>query len=162
MTVNDPYKLVVTTPSDTEIQMERTFDAPRALVYRAMTERDLISQWWGQRNSTTTVDTLELRVGGKWRFIQRDASGAEHAFRGEFLEISPPDRLVWTFEYEPMPGHIVTDAVTFSELDSGKTQDLVRSTFASKEDRDGMIAAGMEGGAAESYDRLAELLETLK
>ena len=148
--------------SPTEIVMTRQFDAPRDLVWKAMTDADLIPRWWGFSNSTTTVDKLEARTGGAWRFVSSTEDGTEHAMRGEFLEVTPPTRLVWTFEYEPMPGHIVTDAITLEEIDGGKTQVSVLSTFASQEDRDGMIESGMESGAAESYDRLEELLETLK
>jgi uncharacterized protein YndB with AHSA1/START domain len=154
--------LSVSLPSPTELVLTRQFDAPRDLVWRAFTERDLVAQWWGQRNSTTIIDKLEARPGGGWRFRQQMEDGTEHAFRGEFLEIQPPERIVWTFEYEPMAGHIVTDAVTFTEPEPGKTLITVLSTFASQEDRDGMLQSGMEAGAAESYDRLEELLATLR
>ncbi len=146
--------------SDTEITMQRTFNAPRELVYRAMTEPDLVAQWWGQRGSTTIVDQLDPRVGGAWRFIQRGEDGAEYAFRGEFLELDPPARIVQTFEFELMPGHISSDAITLTETD-GVTLVRIFSTFASKVDRDGMLQSGMEGGANETYDRLEELLATL-
>src|SRR3954449_2472093 len=101
------HTLKVMTPSDREIVMTRAFDAPRALVFRAFTEPALIERWWGPRQYTTVVDKLELRVGGSWRFLNRGADGAEHAFHGEFREIVPPERIVWTFEYEGMPGHVV-------------------------------------------------------
>ncbi|TXG83330.1 MAG: ATPase [Thermomicrobiales bacterium] len=140
--------------------MQRTFNAPRELVYRAMTEPDLVAQWWGQRGSTTIVDQLDPRVGGAWRFIQRGEDGAEYAFRGEFLELDPPARIVQTFEFELMPGHISSDAITLTETD-GVTLVRIFSTFASKVDRDGMLQSGMEGGANETYDRLEELLATL-
>ena len=146
--------------SDTEITMQRSFKAPRELVYRAMTDSDLIPKWWGQRSATTIVDKLDARVGGEWRFVQRGADGTEYAFRGTFLELDPPSRIVQTFEFEPMPGHISTDALTLTDVDGG-TLVHIQSTFASKEDRDGMLQSGMEIGANETYDRLEELLATL-
>jgi uncharacterized protein YndB with AHSA1/START domain len=153
-------KLKVSVQSDLEIVMTREFDAPRELVFQAFTDPELIPQWWGQRNTTTIVDKMDVRPGGGWRFISQGQNGEEYAFRGEFLEIVPPERVVQTFEFEPIPGHIVTDAANFEER-NGKTLVTVVSTFASKEDRDGMIESGMEAGAAESYDRLEELLATL-
>jgi uncharacterized protein YndB with AHSA1/START domain len=151
--------LTTTLPSDREIEMTREFDAPRELVFKAFTDPELIPRWWGQRNSTTIVDKLDLRPGGLWRFVQRTPDGTEHAFNGEFREIVPPVRLAYTFEYESMAGHIVIDTVDFEEID-GKTKVITRSLFQSVEDRDGMLNSGMEAGAAESYDRLAELLVT--
>ena len=148
----------LTLPSDREIVMERVFDAPRELVFKAYTDPKLIPQWWGQRNTTTTVDKMEVKPGGLWRFVQRDADGNEYAFNGEYREIVPPKRLVNTFEFEGMPGHIVVDTATFEELPGGKTKLTVTSLFASVEDRDGMLNSGMEGEAIETWDRLAELL----
>jgi uncharacterized protein YndB with AHSA1/START domain len=155
------YTLSTSLPSPTEIVLTRQVDAPRDLVWRAFTEADLIAQWWGSRDSTTVIDKFDLRPGGAWRFISTTADGTEYAFRGEFLEIQPPERVVWTFEYEGMPGHICTDAVTFTELGPGKTLITDLSTFPSQEERDGMLETGMAEGAAESYDRLEELLATL-
>lgn len=147
--------------SDREIVMTRTFDAPRDLVWRAYTDPDLISHWWGPRHLTTTVDTLDLRPGGAWRVVQRDADGNVYAFRGEYREIVAPERLVYTFEWEGLPGHIVVDTVTLTERD-GTTTVVVTSLFQSVEDRDGMLQSGMEQGAVESWDRLAELLDDLR
>jgi uncharacterized protein YndB with AHSA1/START domain len=148
------------TPSDREITMTRVFDAPRELVFAAHTDAQHVQNWWGQRNSTTIVDVLDVRPGGAWRFVQRDPEGNEYAFCGEFREVVPPERLVYTFEFEGMPGHIVVDTITFEEHD-GKTTILSTSLFESVEDRDGMLESGMESGATESWDRLAELLERL-
>jgi uncharacterized protein YndB with AHSA1/START domain len=150
-----------TQPSDREIRMSRVFDAPRELVFQAHIDPVHTPHWWGQRNSTTIVDTLDARPGGAWRFIQRDPDGNEYAFRGEFREVVPPERLVYTFEFEGMPGHIVVDTITFTEQD-GKTTVTSTSLFESVADRDGMLESGMESGATESWDRLAELLESLR
>ena len=150
-----------TKPSYREIGMSRVFDAPRELVFQAHTDPVHIPHWWGQRSSTTIVDTLDVSPGGAWRFIQRDPEGNEYAFRGEFREVVPPERLVYTFEFEGMPGHILVETVTFEEHD-GKTTISSTALFTTVEDRDGMLESGMESGAIESWDRLAELLERLK
>ena len=147
----------VTLPSDRETVMERIFDAPRELVFKAFTEPALIPKWWGQRNTTTTVDKMEVKPGGLWRFVQRDADGNEYGFNGQYREIVPPERLAYTFEFEGMPGHMLLETVTFEEQ-AGKTKVQVLSLFDSVADRDGMLQSGMETGANESYDRLAELL----
>lgn len=149
----------LTLPSDREIRMARIFHAPRELVFKATTDPKMVSQWWGQSDYTTIVDAMDLRVGGKWRFVQRDPQGNEHAFRGEYREITPPSRVVQTFEYEGLPGSILVETLTLEDLGGGKTLVTTTSTFDSKEDRDGMLASGMEGGANESWDRLAALLE---
>jgi uncharacterized protein YndB with AHSA1/START domain len=151
----------ITTPSDREIRMTRVFDAPRELVFQAHIDPRHVPHWWGQRSSTTTVDVMDVRPGGAWRFVQRDPEGNEYAFRGEYREIVPPERLVYTFEFEGMPGHILVESITFEER-GGKTTITTTSLFDSREDRDGMLESGMESGATESWDRLAELLERLQ
>jgi uncharacterized protein YndB with AHSA1/START domain len=160
MTTENTSDLTVTLPSDLEISMTRTFDAPRALVFKAFTDRELIPQWWGRRDSVTIVDKLDLRPGGEWRFVQRSPDGTEYGFHGEFREITPPDRITWTFEFEGMPGHVLVETLTFTEA-TGRTTITTNSVFDTVEDRDGMLKSGMEQGAAESYDRLAELLATM-
>ena len=154
-------KTTLTLPSDREIMMTRAFDAPVELVFKVVTDPALISQWWGPRYLTTRVDQMEFRVGGTWRFIQTAPDGSEFAFRGEYREITPPSRIVQTFEFEPMAGHIAQETMTLEETD-GVTLMRVVSLFDSTEDRDGMINSGMESGAVETHDRLAELLGSLK
>ncbi len=151
----------ITLPSDREILITREFDAPRDLVFKAMTDPDLIPRWWGPRAYTTVVDKMDVRPGGAWRFINRTPEGTEHAFRGEYREVVPPERIVQTFEYEPMAGHISVDTATFVERE-GRTALTVRSVFRSVEDRDGMIQSGMEKGLVETHDRFAELLVELR
>ena len=150
----------LTLPSDQEIVMERVFNAPRELVFKAHTDPNLISQWWGPRRYTTVVDKMDLRVGGVWRFVQHDADGNEFAFNGVYREIVPPERLSYTFEFEGMPGHVLVETVTFEEQ-NGKTKVTVTGLYQSVEDRDGMLQSGMEEGANESYERLVELLGSL-
>jgi uncharacterized protein YndB with AHSA1/START domain len=151
----------LTIPSDTEIVMTREFDAPRELIFKAYTDPELIPKWWGLRDNVTTVDVMDVQPGGKWRYVQRSPDGQEFAFRGEYREVTPPERLVSTFEWEGMPGHVIVDTLTLEEK-NGRTILTTTSVFASKDDRDGMIASGMESGAAESHDRLAELLASLQ
>jgi uncharacterized protein YndB with AHSA1/START domain len=148
-------------PSDRELAMTRHFDAPRELVFAAMTDAKHIPHWWGPRGIETIVDTLDLRPGGRWRFIHRGPDGVEYGFNGEFREIVPPERLVYTFEFEGMPGHVAVETVTFEDLD-GRTKVTSVSLFPSVEDRDGMLESGAEQGAVETWDRLAELLERLQ
>ena len=151
----------VTTPTDLEIVMTRVFDAPLELVFRAYTDPELIPRWWGPRGTTTTVDKMDVRVGGAWRYLNQGPDGNEYAFNGEYREIAPPERLVSTFEFEGMPGHVVLDTATFEEQD-GKTTLTTTSRFQTVEERDGMLESGMEAGAAETMDRLAELLEEMQ
>jgi uncharacterized protein YndB with AHSA1/START domain len=154
-------KTKVALPSDLEILITREFDAPRDVVFKAMTDPDLIPRWWGPRNHTTVVDKMDVRPGGAWRFIAREPDGRESAFRGEYREVVGPERIVQTFEWEPMAGHISVETATFTERD-GKTILTTRTLFASKEDRDGMIQSGMEKGLVETHDRFAELLLELR
>jgi uncharacterized protein YndB with AHSA1/START domain len=147
----------LTTPSEREIVITRVFDAPRELVFKTMTDPKLIPQWWGLRGYTTIVDKMELKPGGAWRYVQRGPDGSEYAFRGVYREITPPERLVYTFEWEGMPGHVLVETVTFEDL-NGKTKVTDTSLFHTTEERDGMLQSGMEAGARQTWDRLAELL----
>lgn len=160
MTTNENTSSV-TIISDLEIAMSRVFDAPRELVFTAYTDPEMVAQWWGLRTSTTIVDRMDVRPGGTWRFVQRETDGTEYAFNGEYREVTPPERLTYTFEFEPMPGHVIVDTVTFEDL-GGKTRVTATSLFQSMEDRDGMLASGMEGGANESWSQLAELLASAR
>jgi uncharacterized protein YndB with AHSA1/START domain len=153
--------LKITRVTDTELLITREFDAPRDLVFKAMTDPALVARWWGPRKYRTVVDTLDARPGGKWRMRNIGADGVEHAFRGEFREFVPSERIVWTFEYEPLPGHISVETMTLTERD-GRTLLTVRDQFSSKEDLTGMVDSGMESGARESYERLDEVLAELK
>jgi uncharacterized protein YndB with AHSA1/START domain len=142
-----------------EITMERIFDAPRELVWKVWTNRDLIAQWWGPKTLITTVDQMDLKPGGRWRFIQRDPDGNEYAFNGVYREIVPPERLVATFNFEPIgPGHELVEIVTFEEQ-GGKTKLTSKACYNTLEDLEGMLMSGMEGGATETMDRFAELLK---
>jgi uncharacterized protein YndB with AHSA1/START domain len=148
---------LVAEPGIQQIVITRIFDAPRQLVYKTMTDPELIPRWWGPRNLKTKIDEMDLRPGGLWRYINYDSSGNAFAFHGVYHEIRPHERLVYTFEFEGVPGHVLLETVTFEDLD-GQTKLTDQSVFQSVEDRDGMLNAGMEVGASESMDRLTELL----
>lgn len=149
---------IIAEPGKQEVIITRTFDAPRDLVFKAFTDPELVSKWWGPRSVTTIVDKLEVKPGGVWRYVHREPDGSEYAFHGVYHEVTQSERLVYTFEYEGMPGHVLLETVTFEEYD-GKTKLIDQSVFQSVADRDGMVQSGMESGAGESMDRLAELVE---
>lgn len=151
--------LTVTAPSDREIVMTRVFDAPRALVFEAHSRCEHVKRWWGRGNPLDCE--LDFRPGGSYRFVEHAPDGNQYAFRGEYREIVAPERIVQTFEFEGMPGHISVETLVLEEHD-GKTTLTSTSVFASKEDRDGMLEAGMEAGANESMDKLAELLAAMR
>ena len=138
--------------------MSRVFDAPRERVWRIYTDPNMIPKWRGPRRLTTIVEKMDVRVGGGWRYLQKDEQGNEFAFRGEYKLVDPPNQLVATFEFEPMAGQIVTDSYLFEAMLDGKTQVTVKSTFDTLEALEGMLQSGMEGGAEESWDRLEEIL----
>ena len=148
---------VVADPGTHEIVITRSFDAPRDQVFKAFTDPEAVARWWGLRDSETRVDELEARPGGRWRFVSRDSNGGEDAFHGVYHDAVAPERIVYTFEYEGMPGHVLLESITFEERD-GRTLMTDSSVFQSVADRDGMLASGMESGAAQSMDQLDEYL----
>jgi uncharacterized protein YndB with AHSA1/START domain len=147
-------------PGSPFIDVTREFDAPRDVLFRAHTDPDLIVQWLGPRRLTMVVDRYDVRDGGSWRYIHRDADGAEYGFHGVFHGTPSPDSMVQTFEFEGAPGHVSLDAITLEEHD-GRTLLRGHSVFQSVEARDAMIEAGMEGGLTEGYERLDELIARL-
>lgn len=147
-------------PGRQDIVITRVFDAPREVVFKALTDPSLIPSWWGPARYETTVDRADVRPGGRWRYVSRDADGTEYGFRGVYHDIVAPDRVVQTFEFEGMPGHVSLDTATLEEVD-GKTKYVGVSVFQSVADRDGMAQSGMEEGASEGFDRLAEVIQSL-
>ena len=158
-TNRDSFK--VTTPSDHEIHLSRLFNAPRELVFEAMTKPEHVKQWWGCLNEGYSVPVCEidLRVGGKWRFVNRHPKG-EAAFHGEYKEVAPPGRLVFTEIFEAFPDGVSVVTAEYLEED-GKTRFNVIVAYDSQQTRDMVIASGMAKGAGISYDRLEDLLATL-
>jgi len=140
----------------------RVFDAPRHLVWEAMSKAEHYPHWWGPRGTTMLSCELDFRPGGSWRFVTRGPDGNEYAFRGEIREVVPPERIVQTFEFEGMPGAAMLDALTLTEQE-GKTILTATSTLesGSPEAVDAMLQSGMAEGAAETYDRLEEYARTL-
>jgi uncharacterized protein YndB with AHSA1/START domain len=148
---------IVAEPGLPNIEINREFDAPREFLYKAHIDPELLKQWLGPRGMTMVIDKYEVRHGGEWRFIHRDANGSEYGFRGVFHGTPSLDGIVRTFEFEGAPGHISLERATFQDRD-GKT--LVRTTavFETVEARDAMIASGMESGMNEGMERLDELI----
>jgi uncharacterized protein YndB with AHSA1/START domain len=141
---------------DREIRIERTFDAPRDRVFAAYTDPELIPRWWGPREYTTRVVKMDVRAGGDWHFVH-EGGGVDHEFRGTYREVSAPERIVQTFEWLGMPGHVSVETVEFEDL-GDRTRIVATSIFHTPEERDGTIASGMESGLTETYDRLDEVL----
>jgi uncharacterized protein YndB with AHSA1/START domain len=151
--------LKVTTPTDREIVLTRVFEAPAHLVYKAFTDPELIKRWYGPHGYSLTVCEVDLRVGGTWRFVLQDPDGGTMGMGGVYQEIVPGERTVNTEAFDDYPGDSVVTTV-LTEHD-GKTTLTATARYESKEVRDAVIESGMEHGAAETYDRLAELLPTL-
>ena len=144
-------------PGRQELTVTRVFDASPERVFRAMSDPSLIPHWWGPRKYLTIVDKMDFRDGGTWRFINRDADGTDYAFHGVYHAIAGPKRVVQTFEWEGMPGHVSLETMTLEAV-GGQTLVTAQSVFQSIADRDGMMQTGMESGANETYDRLEEVV----
>lgn len=149
---------IVATPGKQEVIISRTFDAPRELVYEVYTDPKLMPEWWGPAQYGTRVDEMDVRRGGRWRFVNVDGGGMEFAFRGVYHEAAAPDRLVYTNEFEGMPGAVGLVTVTFEDLPGEKTMLTEVNLFPSVDARDAVIQSGMAEGASETLDRLAALL----
>jgi uncharacterized protein YndB with AHSA1/START domain len=159
----DTGTLTVTTPSDREIAMIRVFDAPRRLVFRALTEPDLMKRWFmGPPGWTLDICEVDLRVGGKYRWVWKNANGTVMGMGGVYIEVTPPERIVATEKFDTSwyPGEaVVTQAVTET---GGKTTLTLTVRYESKEARDGVLASPMKEGVQYTYDRLADFLKTLE
>lgn len=149
----------VTTPGDREIRIERVFNAPRDRVWRAFTDPELVKQWWGRGNKLV-IERMEVERGGHWRYVEHAPDGV-HGFEGRYREVTPPERLVHTFEWDGMPGYVAVETVIFEDLGDGRTKVVNLSLFHTTEERDGMLHSGMEQGLNQSYAALDRLLSTL-
>jgi uncharacterized protein YndB with AHSA1/START domain len=158
---SDTFK--TTTPSDREIVITRVFDAPRRLVFEAMTRPEHVKRWWGILDDRYSVPICEidLRVGGKWRFVGRGPKGEGPEFYGEYREINPPGRVVFTEIYAAFPDTVSVITAELKE-ENGKTRLVATCVYPSIEVRDAVINSGMEKGAAISYDRLEEVASELQ
>jgi len=151
--------LRVSIPTDREIVLTRVFEGPRRLVFEAMTTPKLLKRWFGPRGWTLTVCEVDLRVGGAWRFVLRGPNGREMSMHGEYREITRPEGSVHTEVIDSFPVESVVRTVL--EEESGRTTLTGTVSYPTKEIRDMVVKSGMEHGAAETYDRLAELLPSL-
>lgn len=157
MTVEEsPHAVSLTKPSDLEFRVERVFDHPVERVWAAYTDPTLIPQWWGEG---TTVDRLDIRTGGSYRFVSNPGTDKESAFRGDFIEVSPPDRLVQTFGMEGPNGWPMTQTIEFEPAGDG-TRLAITSRFATTEERDGVVKYAGHGATA-GWARLDELLDRI-
>jgi uncharacterized protein YndB with AHSA1/START domain len=142
-----------------EVKLWRLYKATPERLFAAYIDAAQIAQWWGPNHLTTTVDVLEVKEGGKWRFIQTDTNGHEHIFSGLYHQIDEPNKIVSTFEYEAMPGHVLEETVTFEPQSDGMTKLTSTAHYTNLEDLEGMVNMDMESGAVESQERLAKLVE---
>lgn len=157
---SDSYE--VTTPSDTEIRLTRLFGAPPRLVFEAMSKPEHVKQWWGRLGEGYSVPVcdIDFRVGGKWRFVNRHPKG-EAAFHGEYREITPYSRIVFTEIFEDFPDTVSVVTSTLVE-EGGKTRFTATVRYPSLEVRDIVMNSGMSHGAGISYDRLEDLIASLQ
>jgi uncharacterized protein YndB with AHSA1/START domain len=152
----------VTLPSDQEILITREFDAPKHLVYKAWTTPELAKRWWSGHKGNMTIAEIDLRVGGRWRYVMVAEGGVEVAFHGEYREIVPNERIVNTEVYEAMPeGDPALNIVTFTEVD-GRTILTLLVQVTSKEARDMILDSGMEVGMQQQMDLLEQLAISLR
>ena len=153
-------KATVTTPTDRTIHVERIFNAPRDRVWKAMTDPKLVAQWWGRGNKLV-IEKLEVERGGHWRFVEHAPEGV-NGFEGRYREVTPPERVVQTFEWDGMPGHVIIETMVLEDLGDGRTRLINDSLFHTTEERDGMLQSGMEGGMNESYAALDKVLAAMR
>ncbi len=157
----------VTLPTDEQILITREFDAPRHLVYEAFTTPELVKRWWNAKRGEVTIAEIDLRVGGKWRYVMVADDGTEVGFHGEYREIVPDERIVSTEIYEGLPEGVTEEegaalnTATFTEVD-GRTTLTILMQLTSKESRDAVIASGMEAGLQDALDLLEEVAISLR
>lgn len=151
-------------PGKQELFISREFEAPRELVFKAYTDEKIYAQWLGPHGLETWFEVFEPVSGGKYKFIQKDKDGNEFSFHGVTHEVNFPERIIGTFEFDGLPeaGHVVLETTRFEALPGDRTRVTSQSVFQSVSDRDNMIHSGMEHGVVEGYERLDEILETLK
>jgi len=151
------YETTLSLPSDREILMTRKFEAPREIVWETITDPELIPQWFGFAGDATEVKKMDVRPGGKWQYITRTSGGEVVDFHGTYKEVVAPEKLVYSFLFGDMPEGDGFVEITLVEK-AGVTELRDRGVFTSKEERDAVIASGMESGARETYERLSELI----
>jgi len=160
-TVTGSRRATVTLPTDEQILITREFDAPKHLVYKAWTTPELVKRWWSAKRGEVTIAEIDLRVGGKWRYVMIASEGFEVGFHGEYREIVPEERLVSTEVYEGMPEGEALDTLTLTESD-GRTTLTLLVEHSSKEHRDAHINSGMEDGLQDALDLLEQVAVSLR
>ncbi len=155
----ETMKARVTTPAEREIRIERIFNASRERVWKALTDPALVAQWWGRGNKLV-IERMEVQRGGHWRYVEHSSDGV-HGFEGRYREVTPPERIVMTFEWDGMPGHVVIETMTLEPLADGRTKLVNTSLFHTVEERDGMLQSGMADGLDQSYAALDQVLARL-
>ncbi|BDZ50077.1 activator of HSP90 ATPase [Frondihabitans sucicola] len=162
MSTTSPDPTIITAPDGVlSIDLERVVHAPVEAIWRAYTEPALVAQWLGPIGYTMEVLEYDVRVGGSWNFVHRSPNGDAYEFRGVFHDVQPLESITQTFEFLGAPGHASLEKVRFAPDAEGGTRIMSRSVHLTQEARDGHLAAGMEGGVREGYQRLDDLLETL-
>jgi uncharacterized protein YndB with AHSA1/START domain len=151
---------ITATPGEPFVDIERELDAPRELVHRAYLEPDLVKQWLGPRQYEMVIDQWDARAGGTYRYVHSDGTN-QYGFHGVFHSMDM-DNMVQTFEFEGAPGHVSLDTQVLEDLGNGRTRVKTHSVFQSVADRDAMVEAGMGDGVEDGYNRLDELLATLR
>jgi uncharacterized protein YndB with AHSA1/START domain len=151
----------VTLPTDEQILITREFDSPKHLVYEAFTTPELVKRWWHANRGEMTLSEIDLRVGGKWRYVMVADGGFEVGFHGEYREIVPNERIVSTEVFEGMPDAEAVNTATFTETD-GRTTLAILVQHASKEHRDAHIESGMEAGLQDAMDLLEQVAISLR
>lgn len=142
-----------------EVHTERVYKATPERLWQACTDSEQIRRWWGPGELTTIIEKNELSVGGAWRYIQHAPDGSVHPFSGVYREVDEPHKIVRTFEYEPIPGHVLVETLLLDDLGDGTTKLTTIAKYENIGDLEGMVSMGMEGGQRESMDRLATLVE---
>lgn len=157
--IGAPARAILSTPGEREFRLERIFNAKRDRVWKAMTEPELIVQWWG-RGNRLVIERFEFERGGHWRFVEHSDHGV-HGFEGRYREIVPFERIISSFEWDGMPAHVAIQTMTLEQLADGRTKLVSTALFHTVAERDGMMNSGMEGGANLSYEALDRVLAAL-
>lgn len=153
---------IIAEPGKQEIFIIREFDAPREMVFKAYSDPKIMVQWLGPRELKTKMEKFDARTHGSYRYVSTDKDGNAYAFNGVIHEVSAPERIIQTFEFEGLPerGHVTLETARFESLPGDRTKVTTQSVFQSVTDRDGMMQSGMEDGVFQSYERLDEILES--
>ena len=155
---------IIAEPGKHDYFIVREFEAPRELVFKAFTDPELVTKWLGPNRLKMTIEKFESKDGGSYRYIHEDSNGNKYFFRGVNHEVLHPERIIGTFEFEGLPerGHVALQTAKFESLPDGRTRLTSQSLFQSVADRDGMLRSGMERGVKEGFERLDEVLTSLK